>query len=341
MTSMQHVVFIAPGKLEWREASAPQLQGPGEAIVRPIVVGRCDLDMLYINGLMPLAGGEPIGHEIIAEIVELGDDLKRFHIGQRVIVAAQISCGQCSRCRIGQTARCEAVPFGSSYGMGRVGNFGGGLSDLLRVPFADAMLVPIPDSADPIKMIGLADMATDAWRSVGPALIERPNASVLVLGGATPVIGIFAAGMAVSLGASVVDYVDSDVMRQERAADYGARTYEHIDACDTRNYEIVVDASGSATQLLAALKRVAPEAVVTSVSPAFVGPEFPMLELYMKGLTYKVGRPNCRAGHDGALHAWSTCGFDPNRIQTKVFRFDSACEAWCDPALYVAASRLA
>jgi threonine dehydrogenase-like Zn-dependent dehydrogenase len=290
---------------------------------------------------MPLANGEPIGHEIIAEIVELGEHVKRFHIGQRVIVAAQISCGQCSRCRVGQTARCESVPFGSSYGMGRAGNFGGGLSDLLRVPFADAMLVPIPDSVDPVKMIGLADMATDAWRAVGPALIERPSASVLVLGGATPVIGIYAAGMAVSLGASVVDYIDRDATRRVRASDYGANAFEHIDAGDMRSYEIVVDASGSAPQLLAALKRTAPEAVVTSVSPGFIGPEFPMLELYMKGLTYKVGRPNCRAGHDGALHAWSTCGFDPDRIQPKVFSFEAACEAWCDPALYVAASRLA
>src|SRR5690349_2598531 len=128
MTSMQHAVFIAPGKLEWRETTRPRLQGPREAIVKPIIVGRCDLDTLYVTGRMPLASGEPIGHEIIAEVIELGDDAKQFHIGQRVIVAAQISCGACSRCRIGQTARCETVPFGSSYGMGRAGNFGGGLS---------------------------------------------------------------------------------------------------------------------------------------------------------------------------------------------------------------------
>jgi threonine dehydrogenase-like Zn-dependent dehydrogenase len=337
---MQHAVFIAPGKLEWRETAAPRLQSPHEAIVRPVVVGRCDLDTLFVTGRMPLASGEPIGHEIIADVIELGDQVKRIQLGQRVIVAAQISCGQCASCRRGHTGRCEAVPFGSSYGMGRAGNFGGGLSDFLRVPFADAMLIPIPANANPLHMIGLADMATDAWRAVGPAMRERPNASVLVLGGATPVIGIYAAGMAVSLGASIVDYIDSDALRRDRAKHYGANTYEHLDACDMRHYEIVVDASGSASQLLAALKRIAPEALVTSVSPAFIGPEFPMLELYMKGLTYKVGRPNCRAGHDGALHAWSMCGFDPHRVQPKIFSFEAACEAWCDPSLYVVASRL-
>jgi threonine dehydrogenase-like Zn-dependent dehydrogenase len=338
---MQHAVFIAPGKLEWRETIAPALQSPGEAIVRPIVVGRCDLDMLYVTGRMPLTSGEPIGHEIIAEIVELSSDVTRFHIGQRVIVAAQISCGECRRCRSGHTGRCEAVPFGASYGMGRIGNYGGGLADLLRVPYANAMLVPIPANVDPLSMIGLADMATDAWRAVGPALAERPGATVLVLGGATPVIGVYAAGMAVSLGASVVDYVDGDAHRRERAVSYGAQSHAHLDACALQNYDIVVDASGSASQLLAALKRIAPEATVTCVSPALVGPEFPMLELYIKGMTFKVSRPNCRAGHDGAMHAWSACGFDPGKVLPLIRPFETACETWVDTALYVAVSRLA
>jgi alcohol dehydrogenase len=188
-------------------------------------------------------------------------------------------------------------------------------------------------------MIGLADMATDAWRAVGPALAERPGGSVLVLGGATPVIGIYSAGMAVALGASVVDYVDTDSNRRERAAEYGARAFDAIESCE-HSYEIVVDASGSAAQLHTALKRIAPEAIVTSVAPAMLGPEFPMLELYMKGLTYKVGRPNCRAGHDGALHAWSTCGFTPGKVAPLIRPFESACETWCDPALFVAVSRM-
>jgi threonine dehydrogenase-like Zn-dependent dehydrogenase len=334
---VKHVVFVAPNHLEWRETPTPRLQADIEAIVRPIVVGRCDLDTLYVTGRMPLTSGEPIGHEVIAEIVELGSSVRGLSVGQRVIVAAQISCGKCRRCRSGLTGRCESVPFGASYGMGRAGNFGGGLADLIRVPFAQAMLIPIPAQADPIKMIGLADMATDAWRAVAP-LQERPGGSVLVLGGATPVIGVYSAGMAVALGAGVVDYVDRDPLRRKRALEYGARVFEDIEACE-RNYDVIVDAGGDATQLLAALKRIAPEAIVSSVAPAPVGPEFSLSELYMKGLTYKVGRPNCRAGHAGALHAWSACGFAPEKVQPLIRPFETACETWCDPSLMVAVSR--
>jgi threonine dehydrogenase-like Zn-dependent dehydrogenase len=335
---MRQVVFLEPGRLEWREVRPPELQSEVEAIVRPVVVGRCDLDTLYVTGRMPLAPGEPIGHEIIAEIVELGSAVKRLRIGQTVIVAAQISCGICRRCNAGLTGRCAAVPFGASYGMGRAGNFGGGLSDLLRVPFAEAMLVPVPENADRDAMIGLADMATDAWRAVGPALRERDDAAVLVLGGAAPVIGIYSAGIAVALGAGRVDYVDADPHRREHATNYGALAFESIEEC-ARQYDVIVDAGGSATQLLAAFARAAPESIVTSVAPAPVGPEFPMRDLYMKGLTYKVGRPNCRAGHDGALHAWSALGFAPQRVQPKIRPFDTACETWIDPALFVAVSR--
>jgi threonine dehydrogenase-like Zn-dependent dehydrogenase len=102
--------------------------------------------------------------------------------------------------------------------MNRDGNFGCAAADLVRVPYADAMLVPLPTGADPVAMIGAADMALDAWRAVGPQLRERPGASVLVMGGLASVIGIYAAGIAVALGAGRVDYVDDDPRRLAEAA---------------------------------------------------------------------------------------------------------------------------
>lgn len=41
---MRQVTFLQPGTLEWREVPEPRLQGPGEALVRPIAVATCDLD---------------------------------------------------------------------------------------------------------------------------------------------------------------------------------------------------------------------------------------------------------------------------------------------------------
>ncbi len=335
---MRHVVFIAPGKLEWRETVDARLQSPDEAIVRPVVIGRCDLDRLYLAGHMPLAEGEPIGHEIIGEIVDLGERASRtFRIGQRVIVAAQISCGECASCKRGSTGRCTSVPFGASYGMGRAGNFGGALAERIRVPYATAMLVPLPDMLEPATAIGIADMATDAWRAVGPALADRPSGRVLVTAGPCPVISLYAAGLAVCQKAGIVDYVDPDLSRQAIARAYGANAFGSI-AETSGAYDVIVDGASDASVLVEAVNRCSPDAIVTSIAPPFTAPALPMLAMYHKGITWRVGRPDCRAGHDDAIDACLHRGFRPELVGPKLFRFDDAIEAWLDPALYVAVS---
>src|SRR6516225_7115786 len=112
---MRQLTFVRPGVLEWWDVPEPTIQDDRDAVVRPLAVTRCDLD-LYIA------------------------------IGDIVIVPFQISCGSCRFCRRGLTNACEAVPFRSSYGLKPVCGveYGGTLSDLLRVPFADHMLIKNP-----------------------------------------------------------------------------------------------------------------------------------------------------------------------------------------------------
>lgn len=337
---MRSMVFVEPGRLEWADLPDARLQGALEAVVRPQVMGRCDLDVAYLKGRLPLASGEPIGHEIIGKIVELGEvAAKSFHIGQHVIVPAQINCGTCTLCRRGETARCLSVPLGASYGMGRAGGFGGGVSERIRVPFAAAMLIPIPEQADPVPMMGLTDMATDAWRAVGPQLAARPGASVLVMGGGARVIGIYAAALAGCLGAGRIVYVDADAARREVAARYDVDTADHIDSVENASFDIVVDASGDMERLAEGIRACGPSGYLTCVAPVPQWPDFSTREAYYKGLTFHIGRPNCRAGHSPALEAWASRGFRPQLVGPKVFSFDNAINAWLDPALYVAVHR--
>lgn len=336
---MRQAVFVKPGKVEWREAPDPRLQGDLEALVRPLVVGRCDLDVALVRGMFPMPSGSPIGHEIIGEILTVGDDVRRVRPGQLVFVPAQISCGRCNNCRRGLTGRCESVPFASSYGMGREGDFGGGLADILRVPFADAMLTPVPTNADPTKLIGLADMATDAWRAIGPHLSRYPEARVAVLGGEAQVIGIYSAGMAVAMGAPVVRYLDHDPERRNVASSYGAETgenYEH----ETGSFDIVIVANASSGALGRAFELAAPGGNVVSVTPT-TGDQLQLdtRPLYHRGVNWAIGRPDCRHGHDGALSVWANCGFCPDRVPTCEVSWEEAPEAWSGGGIYVAAVR--
>lgn len=335
---MKQAVFVEPGCVEWRDASPVELQGEREAVVRPLIVGRCDLDVAFVRGLMPMPSGAPIGHEIIAEVLEAGSSVG-VKPGDRVFVAAQISCGECALCRRGATARCQRVPFGASYGMGREGGFGAGLSDRLRVPFADAMLTPTPPVADLRSLIGLADMATDAWRGVGPHLAAIPEARVLVIGGMPAVIGLFAASMAKSCGAAEVDYVDDSAARRDIASGQGIRCIA-LEQVTPATYDVVFVANPTRRALEAGFTAVAPAGRLTSAAPCI--DESPILDtpaLYHRGVSWDIGRPDCRGLHSGAMQAWSCCGFDPTIVPATVVDWDEAPEAWSSDDLYVVASR--
>ena len=109
------------------------------------------------------------------------------------------------------------------FGLGEpLGPWGGMITDKFRVPFADNMLVKIPSSLDPISLASASDNIPDGWRTVAPYLKEKPGAPVLVVGGPAESIGLYAAGIAVALGSSRVDYLDYMPARLAIANSLGA-----------------------------------------------------------------------------------------------------------------------
>ncbi|BBX96169.1 hypothetical protein MLAC_14630 [Mycobacterium lacus] len=97
----------------------PAITAPGQALVRPLMVAFCDLDVALCHGRGPLPPGYAVGHEGLAEVVALGDDVRDVRVGDRVVVPFQISCGTCRECRRGVTGSCGSVPLMATYGMAR------------------------------------------------------------------------------------------------------------------------------------------------------------------------------------------------------------------------------
>src|SRR5258708_1497897 len=169
-------------------------------------------------------------HEGLAEVVAVGDDVQGVRVGDRVVVPFQISCGTCRECRRGVTGSCGSVPLMSTYGMAPIsGRDGGGfMADLVLVPYADAMLIPIPETVDPVAVASLSDNIPDGWRTVGPfkeglAKLDPDERRVLVVGRLS--IGLYAAAFAAALGAHV-DYVDTDGQRLAAAEKLGAMVHD-------------------------------------------------------------------------------------------------------------------
>src|ERR1700680_3726748 len=168
--TMRELTFVARRTVEWREQPEPRLQAPTDAIVRPIAAPTCDVDKVILIGRSPLPPPFAIGHECVAEVVDVAETVTHVSPGDLVVVPWHIACGRCARCRAGLYAHCESVPEMAMFGAPLGGTWGGLFSDLVKVPFADAMLVPLPAGLDPVAMASASDNWPLAWRLVAPHL---------------------------------------------------------------------------------------------------------------------------------------------------------------------------
>ena len=332
---MKQLVFLAPERFEWQEVAAPQVTAATDATVRPLAVARCDLDLYLATGFVKYKGPFPFGHEMVGEVVDAGSDAGVVP-GERVVVPFQLSCGRCSACLRGLTNSCEAYPFCAAYGLPTSGvNFGGALSDLLHVPFADHMLVKLPDGVDPVVAASACDNIADGWRGVAAQLKARPGASVLVVGGLAQSVGIYAAGAAVALGAGRVLYLDDKADNRERAALMGAETAPLAlgeGRAASEQFEIVVEAAGDAAALGFAVQSCAANGTVSSVSMHFgATTPVPLTQAYFKGMTLHTGRVHSRAMLPDVLGCIACGALHPEHVTHKVLPFSEAIAAMTDP----------
>jgi threonine dehydrogenase-like Zn-dependent dehydrogenase len=325
---MEALTWTGDG-IEVREAEAPSIQGDGEALVRPVAVATCDLDSLMVVGATPFPAPIELGHECVAEVVDVGDRVRSVTPGALVSVPFQISCGECAACLRGRTGNCRTVPPFSMYGFGQTGSsWGGFLSDTVRVPYADHMLVPLPAGIDPLAVASASDNIADAWRTVGPPLERDPGAAVLVMGGAgAGSIGLYSAAIAIALGAERVLYVDADAGRRAIAESFGAEAQDRSDKRPGR-FQITVDASGDADQLMLALRSTEPDGICTSAAMYFgEQPVLPVLEMYMKCVTFVTGRVHARPAIPHVLELAGAGKLRPEEVTTRVVDWNDAADA--------------
>jgi alcohol dehydrogenase len=319
--------------VELQDVEPPRLRSPGEAIVRPLAVATCDLDKALVRGASPWEGPFPLGHEGVAEVVEVGEAVSAVRPGDRVSLPYQISCGNCDRCRAGLTSHCEghggSVPGSQYYGFSPTGlEWGGFLSDAVRVPFADHMLLPLPPNVSSEAVASLSDNIVDGWRAVADPLAGNPGAPVLVVGG-SGAIGLYAVASAVALGADSVTYVDRRAHRLEKAEQLGAEivSVEESWPRSLGDFPITVDASGSQSGLLLALRSTDSGGICTSTAWYFTPMELPLFELTLKSITFKTGLIQAQVGMPRALELIASGKLDAGLVTDRVLPWEDAVEA--------------
>ncbi|MBE7437879.1 MAG: alcohol dehydrogenase catalytic domain-containing protein [Spirochaetales bacterium] len=340
---MQQLTLVKRGILEWREVHPPVLSEQNAAIVRPLAVARCDLDIPMLRAQTLFRPPFPIGHEFAAEIVELTPDLSSsFHPGQRVAVSFQVACGSCPSCSAGLSRACESIPGAHDFGMGAGGrSFGGALSDLVHVPHASHMLLPLPDETDLIAVASLSDNISEAFKLAGFHLKSHPGIPLLIAGGHAGSIGLYTAGLAIAMGSPVL-YLDSDSDRLEIAVALGAEVEQirEYPGAWTKKFPLVVDATGQPDGYRFCLRSAAVEGLVTSAS-IFFSNDFPLpyMDLYVTGATVKIGRVDSRETMPEALKWIQSGKFKAGNVVTKVVNWKDAKEAWLEPTTKLVVTR--
>ncbi|WP_420594438.1 zinc-dependent alcohol dehydrogenase [Deinococcus sp.] len=224
---MKAVVWHGIGDIRLDDVPEPQLKDSTDAIVRLTASAICGTDLHFIRGTMSgMVPGTILGHEGVGVVEKVGDDVRNFAPGDRVVIPSTISCGYCPPCRAGNTAQCDnANPNGSSAGTAFYGGpkesgpFDGLQAEKARIAYANSSLIKLPDNVSDDQAILLSDIFPTAY--FGADIAGVKEGSVAVVFGCGPV-GQFAIISARLLGATRIIAVDRLPDRLEMARRNGA-----------------------------------------------------------------------------------------------------------------------
>ncbi|MBU1045448.1 MAG: alcohol dehydrogenase catalytic domain-containing protein, partial [Candidatus Omnitrophica bacterium] len=161
-----------------------------------------------------------LGHEITGEIIEVGDGVQKYKVGDRVFVSHHVPCNTCHYCLSGHHTVCETLLKGTHFDPG-------GFAEYIRVPAinVDRGVFPVPEGVS-FEDASFMEPLACVLRGQKNARL-RPGQTVLVLG--SGISGLLHVGLAKALGAGLVMAADTIPYRLEKARAMGAHAALHAD----------------------------------------------------------------------------------------------------------------
>ena len=231
---MRALVWNGANDIRCETVDDPRIEDPKDCILKVSSTAICGSDLHLMDGVIPkMKEGDILGHEFMGEVVEVGADVKRLKVGDRVVVPFTISCGECWFCRRELYSLCDTTNrtaenarqamghapaglFGYSH---LTGGYSGGQAEYVRVPHADVGPIKVNNGLADDKVLFLSDIFPTGWMAAENAIGDEKGKTVAVWG-AGPV-GQFAVRSAWMMGAERVIVIDRVPERLELAATYG------------------------------------------------------------------------------------------------------------------------
>lgn len=217
---MKAAVFEGHERIHIRERPRPAC-GPTDAIVKVTLTTICGTDVHIWREEYPVEQGRIVGHEPVGVIVELGEAVQGYAIGDRVLVGAVTPCGTCFFCQSHSESQCSGYEDKwMMIGAWRLGNSIDGVqAEYFRVPYAQANLAKIPDDLSDEQCVLLADIASTGISAAESGNVELGQSVAVFAQGP---IGLSATAGARLRGASLIIGVDAIENRLELSTRMGA-----------------------------------------------------------------------------------------------------------------------
>jgi len=201
-----------PEVLRYTEFSKPSI-GPQDVLVRVRACALNHLDLWVRRGLPGRSVPFPhiLGSDISGEVAEVGENAQNARVGDKVLLAPGISCGQCEPCIAGRDNFCkDYVLFGSTVD--------GGYAEFVKSPAAN--LIPIPAGLSFEEAAAVPLVFLTAWHMLFDRARLKPAEEVLVIAAGSGV-GSAAVQIAKVTGARVIATAGSE-RKLAKAKELGA-----------------------------------------------------------------------------------------------------------------------
>lgn len=218
---MRALVWHGKEDIRCDTVTDPEIEDDRDAIVKVTSCAICGSDLhLFHNFIPAMLPGDIMGHEMMGEVVEVAPGVDgKLKKGDRVVVPFTIICGECEQCRRKNFSVCETTNrkkhlADKVFGHATAGLFGythltggypGGQAEYVRVPFADATHIKVPDGIPDEQLLFLGDIFPTGWQAAVQCDIQPTD--TVAIWGCGPV-GQMAIRSAILLGAKQVVAID-------------------------------------------------------------------------------------------------------------------------------------
>jgi threonine dehydrogenase-like Zn-dependent dehydrogenase len=374
---MKALVWHGKEDIRCDTVTDPEIEDDRDAIVKVTSCAICGSDLhLFHNFIPAMLPGDIMGHEMMGEVVEVGHGVNgKLKKGDRVVVPFTIICGECEQCRRGNFSVCEKTNrkkhlADKVFGHATAGLFGythltggypGGQAEYVRVPFADATHIKVPDGIPDEQLLFLGDIFPTGWQAAVQCDIQ-PTDTVAIWGcgpvgqmairsaillGAKQVVAIDhlpeRLSMAEAGGAITINFDEESVVERLNELTNGKGPEKCIDCIGMEAHvtpsqpDTVIDRAKQMLMLESDRPHVLREMIyvcrpagVISIPGVYGGlvDKIPFGQAMNKGLTFRMGQTHVNRWTDDLLRRIEEGQIDPSFVITHTVRLDDGPEMY-------------